>query len=130
MRYCILRGGRPPLAPLTRAAAALASERTLPPSLPSATAAGFLRGTGLHPEAPAGEFSAMHQSTHAGDEPEGGLRGSERRHGHGAGIPVAGAVDKVFPHGVYPFAVVPLNDDVSVCHGTRIANRLGSVKWG
>ena len=43
-----LRGrpfGYPPLAPFARAAAALASERTLPPFRPSATAAGFLRGT-------------------------------------------------------------------------------------
>jgi hypothetical protein len=37
--------GRPPFAPFARAASALASERTLPPLRPKATAAGFLRGT-------------------------------------------------------------------------------------
>ena len=36
--------GLPPLAPLARAAAALASDLTLPPLRPSETAAGFLRG--------------------------------------------------------------------------------------
>jgi hypothetical protein len=36
--------GRPPLAPLARAAAAFASDVALPPRRPSATAAGFLRG--------------------------------------------------------------------------------------
>ncbi len=39
--------GRPPLAPLARAAAVLASERTLPPRRPNATAAGFLRDIGI-----------------------------------------------------------------------------------
>lgn len=37
--------GLPPFAPFARAASAFASERTLPPLRPSATAAGFLRGT-------------------------------------------------------------------------------------
>lgn len=37
--------GRPPFAPFRRAAAALASDVTLPPRRPSATAAGFLRAT-------------------------------------------------------------------------------------
>jgi hypothetical protein len=37
--------GRPPLAPLSRAAVVLASEVALPPRRPSATAAGFLRAT-------------------------------------------------------------------------------------
>jgi hypothetical protein len=37
--------GLPPFWPLTRAASALASLRALPPFRPSATAAGFLRGT-------------------------------------------------------------------------------------
>ena len=46
MNYVCLRG-RPPLAPLRRAASALASERTLPPLRPKATAAGFLRGIGV-----------------------------------------------------------------------------------
>ena len=36
--------GRPPLAPLARAASALALDMDCPPSRPSATAAGFLRG--------------------------------------------------------------------------------------
>lgn len=35
--------GRPPFAPLARAASALASDRTLPPLRPNATAAGFFR---------------------------------------------------------------------------------------
>ena len=39
-------GGRPPRLPFSRAAAALASDVTLPPLRPSATAAGFLRGIG------------------------------------------------------------------------------------
>lgn len=39
--------GRPPLAPLARAASALALLVDCPPSLPSATAASFLRGTAL-----------------------------------------------------------------------------------
>jgi hypothetical protein len=39
--------GAPPFLPFSRAAAALASERTLPPLRPRATAAGFLRGTAL-----------------------------------------------------------------------------------
>lgn len=39
--------GRPPLAPLARAAAALASDFTFPPRRPSETAAGFLRGNAL-----------------------------------------------------------------------------------
>ena len=38
--------GRPPLAPLARAAAAFASDRTLPPRRPNETAAGFLRAIG------------------------------------------------------------------------------------
>lgn len=38
--------GRPPFAPLARAAAVLASDVTLPPRRPNATAAGFLRATG------------------------------------------------------------------------------------
>ena len=49
-QFCYVdRFGRPPFAPLARAAAALASDFTLPPRRPKATAAGFLRGTvGLH----------------------------------------------------------------------------------
>lgn len=39
--------GRPPFAPLALAASAFASDVTLPPFRPSATAAGFLRGTAL-----------------------------------------------------------------------------------
>jgi hypothetical protein len=49
MTYCDF--GRPPFMPLSRAAAALASLvrplLALPPLRPSATAAGFLRGTGI-----------------------------------------------------------------------------------
>lgn len=37
--------GRPPRLPFSRAAEALASERTCPPLRPNSTAAGFLRGT-------------------------------------------------------------------------------------
>lgn len=39
--------GRPPLAPLALAASAFAADLTFPPLYPSATAAGFLRGTAL-----------------------------------------------------------------------------------
>lgn len=39
--------GHPPFLPFSRAAAVLASERTLPPRRPKATAAGFLRGIGV-----------------------------------------------------------------------------------
>lgn len=52
--------GRPPFAPLARAASALASDVTLPPFRPSATAAGFLRGTALQEHEEGGGVASVH----------------------------------------------------------------------
>lgn len=105
--------GRPPLAPFARAAAAFASDVTLPPLRPSATAAGFLRGT-------AGAFPCLHDAPQRTarevvDGAEQHLSGKERR----------GCVRAGVEHldGGGEFGRVGLQ------HGSKIPNRLGYVKW-
>jgi hypothetical protein len=66
--------GAPPFLPFSRAAAALASERTLPPLRPRETAAGFLRGTALL----SGDVAVdvlLRQGGHSSQRKGGNLRG-------------------------------------------------------
>jgi hypothetical protein len=63
--------GRPPFAPLARAAADLASDVALPPFRPSETAAGFLRGMALRVAVDV----ALRQGLHASHRQGGNLAG-------------------------------------------------------
>jgi hypothetical protein len=109
--------GRPPRLPFSRAARAFASERTLPPFLPSETAAGFLRCTdklrSQHPLSARGKFDVARRQ----------VLGRDRDAVDLAGL----AVDATVPVGVEdrdPVASLEVRFHIPIK-----PNRLGFVKW-
>ena len=109
----VLRG-RPPLAPLRRAAAALAAERACPPLRPKATAARFLRGTAATLAGHVPGDVARGQRGHASQ----GQMGEFAREGLEAGVVLRG-------EGPISLRHEGASGDV---HRRIIPNRLGSVK--
>lgn len=134
--------GRPPLAPLVRAASALASDVTLPPLRPRATAAGFLRGTPTPASYgqclfPQGLPDAVRRHQRLHDLRDGQMR--ERGWNirpcrqervlmglaDGQGLVLSGKL-ACLRHGLLEAADVSAS---ALCHGPIKPNRLGSVKW-
>lgn len=124
--------GRPPFAPLARAASAFAADRTLPPLRPKSTAAGFLRGI----------VDALYAVERRQPASVGQQAGRKR-------VPVGAATgDVLFAavlelegvtagnspealHGMcHGFAAVHDVAAESVVHTGILPNRLGFVKWG
>lgn len=105
-------GGRPPSLPFALTAAVLAADLTFPPLRPSATAAGFLRGTAfpvVAVDVTLREFRDALQRQ-LGDLQREGLEGGD----------VAGSKGGVsLRHQLAARGV----------HGRNIAKRLGYVKW-
>lgn len=103
--------GRPPFAPLARAASALASDVALPPLRPSATAAGFLRGTEDKER-----FYAVHHA---------GVEAMHAEHGGGNAAKHVGQGTRLIERqGNRAGGVSRLR------HIEITAKRLGYVKWG
>lgn len=75
--------GRPPFAPLARAAAALASDLTLPPLRPNKTAAGFLRGIASDRQRTGAQGLANGIRRHFGVPASTGVAGARRHDGGG-----------------------------------------------
>ena len=108
--------GRPPFAPLRRAAIVLASDRALPPLRPMATAAGFLRGTACSSHVTVD--IALRQGWHALHRKFGNLFGE----GLKAGDVASGKGGIPFSHQRATLFVVS--------HRLIIAKRFGFVKCG
>lgn len=105
--------GRPPLAPLARAASALASLVTFPPLRPSATAAGFLRG-----------MAGIQRL-------QGGVVGiAGGAHLLALGWRPRGDVVREFAAQLFVGAKGGFGGLLGGRHRVNIPNRLGSVKWG
>ena len=111
----IALGGRPPFAPLARAAAALAALLALPPLRPRATAAGFLRR--LRDTLPATGFGAIGIGEHDPAVFDRGGRSAAVRVTHVLG----GLLEAV--------AGARIIGRECGCHAQSITEPLGFVKW-
>jgi hypothetical protein len=123
--------GRPPFAPLRRAAAAFAALRFLPPLRPSETAAGFLRGTAPNRQRSLAQCLARLVGWHGVGDAAGAA--DDRRDDFGshavALCPRLARTGRADHEAIGEVAVARVLDFIEVRHGRNIPNRLGFVKW-
>lgn len=118
--------GRPPLAPLARAASALASDVTLPPFRPSATAAGFLRGT----TTPLGQRRHRRDASRLGQPAV--ISHKDAEFFGGVATHVLASLFRLLEHALEAVGVrgvLPLQGELHLSHRRIKPYRLGYVKW-